>query len=386
MWTPFHYRRLVKARFLKRPNRFIVHARDETGCELRCFLPNPGKLRELLLPGAALLLGDTGREPDGLPDSPKTRYTVLAVERDGQPIMLHTHTSNTVAEHLLRGGLVPGLEKVKVLRREAAHGRSRFDFLMEEEGQPFFLEVKSVTLYGKGLAMFPDAVTDRGRRHLEELAELSTPGKPKPTVLFLIHTPFVEHFLPDYHTDLAFSQTLVACRERLRIIPLALSWTPRLRLRPTVKPLPIPWELLEQECHDQGAYVLVLELDKPAEMEVGALGNRSFPAGSYLYVGSAMQNLSARVERHLRRRKRFHWHVDYLRDQAARVQAFAIRGSRRRECEIAAWFADRFSQPIDGFGSSDCHCPSHLYYQESPFLENPLFHAGLERFRFDLEG
>jgi len=75
-------------------------------------------------------------------------------------------------------------------------------------GDPFVLEVKSCTLFGNSIAMFPDAVTVRGRRHIEELAALAVRGTAG-GVVFLVHTPRVRYFLPDYHTDLTFARTFL---------------------------------------------------------------------------------------------------------------------------------------------------------------------------------
>src|SRR5690606_3308581 len=160
---------------------------------IEAFLPNPGRLRELLFPGVSVFL------TNGAAANRKTRYTMVAVERAGSPVFLHTHVNNRVARHLLDARMIPGLERATVLREEVRVNQSRFDFLLREGRQETLLEVKSVTLFGHGVAMFPDAVTERGRRHLLELAERSTP-RHRHAVLFLVHAPTPRVFLPDYHT------------------------------------------------------------------------------------------------------------------------------------------------------------------------------------------
>jgi len=159
----------IQAHFLSRPNRFLIRC-EWNGRILSAFLPNPGRLQELLLPGSMIHLV---REES--PDR-KTHYTVVAVNRDDHPIMLHTHRNNEVARTLLEKRRIPGLEKARVVRSEIRVGRSRFDFLLEEGGKDVLLEVKSCTLVGARAAMFPDAVTERGARHLRELAILSEEG------------------------------------------------------------------------------------------------------------------------------------------------------------------------------------------------------------------
>jgi sugar fermentation stimulation protein A len=341
------------------------------------FLPNPGRLQELLFPGTPIYLV---RDPG----SAKRRYlyTVVAVEREGIPIMLHTHQSNAVAQHLIDNGLLPGLENARVISREITFGHSRFDFLLNLAGEEMVLEVKSCTLVGRHTAMFPDAVTARGSRHLRELAELSAKGQ-KTAVLFLIHWPKVKNFKPDYHTDLTFARTMLACRNRVLFLPVSIQWQEDLSLGKKIKQLNIPWESIEREAEDRGNYLLVLKLNHCRKISIGKLGVFSFRSGYYVYVGSAMANLSARMERHRRLRKRHHWHIDYLRAEAEFLAVLPIRSSLSLECQIAEkmkglcdWF-----QP--GFGSSDCSCPSHLFgLKSNPFLSKN-FITLLQYFRMD---
>ncbi len=377
---PLCFGPLRKASFVERPNRFLVRCRLRGGRVVEAFLPNPGRLWELLLPNAALYL--SGRDASA---ERKTRYTVLAVERDGHPVFLHTHLTNRVARHFIEAGRIPGLEDARVVRSEVPLGHSRFDFLLEQGGEEVYAEVKSVTLFGNGVAMFPDAVTERGRRHLLELAELSRGGT-RTVVLFLVHTPRVRWFLPDYHTDLAFSRTLLDVRGRVEILPVAIGWTPELTLLPEVKVLDIPWQFLEREVKDAGSYLLLLELRRNRRIEVGRLGRLAFKKGWYIYVGSAMRNLSQRLARHTRRRKRFHWHIDYLREAAGRIVALPIRSSRREECELAAAVSELLPSGPLGFGCSDCACPTHLFHSPTDPLHTPAFHHLLQHFRMAYVG
>ncbi len=372
--------RVLKARFLERPNRFIVFCRHKSLGRIKAFMPNPGRLWELLFPNVTLYLTrnkpKTGKEGD----APATKFTVVAVERDGEPVFLHTHWNNHAARWLLENHRIPGLEKADVVRSEVKHGRSRFDFLMRQGQHEFFLEVKSCTLFGNRVAMFPDAVTDRGRRHMEELAELNTTGV-KPCVLLLVQTQNVDYFMPDFHTDLAFSETFLDVRKKLQILPMAVRWDDRVRLSDEVRPLDIPWRYLRREVKDRGSYLLLMRLDAPCRIPVGALGDIDFPAGHYVYIGSAMQNLTARVSRHQRRRKTMHWHIDYLRQHAAEVVPLPIRSSNRLECELAASFSQLLEPVTPGFGSSDCRCNTHLLWQKTDPLHDPRFHELLQHYR-----
>ena len=114
-----------------------------------------------------------------------------------------------------------------------------------------------------------------------------------------------------------------------------------------------------------GTYMLVLCLPKRRRLAVGRLGDFEFPAGYYLYAGSAQGGLRGRVLRHLRADKKRHWHIDYLNSGesgATVIEVWWLVGQKRLECEWAA-AARRLpgaSAPAPGFGASDCGCSSHL--------------------------
>lgn len=111
----------------------------------------------------------------------------------------------------------------------------------------------------------------------------------------------------------------------------------------------------------KGSYILLAELATESNISVGKLGHISFPKAWYAYVGSAMNGLRARLARHLRREKKFHWHIDYLVREAEVKEITLCPSEKRVECSLARVLAGRF-QSIPGFGSSDCKCRSHLYF------------------------
>ena len=370
----FHH--VIRARFLIRPNRFLVQCKWRRQI-LSAFLPNPGRLQELLLPGRFIYLVREERPLDR-----KTSYTAVAVDREGQPIMLHTHRTNEVARYLLQKKRVPGLENAAIVRSEIPAGGSRFDFLLKEEGQEILLEVKSCTLVGQRLAMFPDAVTERGARHLRELAKLSEVGV-RTVVLFVVHWPFAEVFMPDFHTDLGFSQTLLRVRDRVEVMAVSVRWGPDLSLFPNVKVLSIPWDAIEKEAQDRGSYLLILNLKRNRKIDVGKLGRVHFRKGFYIYVGSAMANLSKRMERHRHLRKRHHWHVDTLRAIAEFRSVLALRSSDRIECEVADAVSGIAGWSVPRFGSTDCSCETHLFGMASDPIQSEEFQKLLQYFRMD---
>ncbi len=365
-----------KTQFLARPNRFLIRC-EWKGKIFSAFLPNPGRLQELLLPGGVIHLV---KEEE--PGDRKTRYTAVAVERDGYPIMLHTHLTNEVARFLLRSGKIPGLEMAQIVKSEVKTGRSRFDFLLREGDQDIFLEVKSCTLVGKTVAMFPDAITERGARHIRELAGLSEKGI-RTVVLFIVHWPFARVFMPDYHTDLNFARTLLEVRNKVQIIPLSVKWDKDLSLSQEIRILEIPWDHIEKEASDRGSYLLILKLTKDRKIDIGKSGKVPFRKGFYVYVGSAMVNLSKRIDRHKRLRKRHHWHIDDLRAVAEFHSALAIRSSGRLECEIAKAMLEIAEWNVPNFGSSDCSCDTHLFGLKEDPLISRAFHELLQDFRMD---
>ncbi len=112
----------------------------------------------------------------------------------------------------------------------------------------------------------------------------------------------------------------------------------------------------------KGIYVLIIRLDGDADVNIGALGERTFKKGLYAYVGSAQNNLEQRVKRHLRKEKRKFWHIDYLLDSNATkvVEVLYRQGGKAEECTLANLLA-KTGEAVNGFGCSDCHCKSHLF-------------------------
>ena len=120
---------------------------------------------------------------------------------------------------------------------------------------------------------------------------------------------------------------------------------------------------------NKGIYYLTIKLVKRCNIRVGCLGNFGFPGGFYVYVGSAQNNLEARIERHLRQDKKMHWHIDYLLHygQVSCVHTYAAE--KNAECVLSQKIGNIKNAviPVSGFGSSDCACASHLYF----FRDNP---------------
>lgn len=108
--------------------------------------------------------------------------------------------------------------------------------------------------------------------------------------------------------------------------------------------------------------MLIILMGRGGEIEVGSLGKLTFEKGLYAYVGSAQNNLEKRIARHFRREKKIFWHIDYLlSDERARIIKVLFKGApKSEECRLAMALSSLY-RPVEGFGSSDCKCPGHLF-------------------------
>ena len=400
------YDTILKATYTGRPNRFVVTL-DLNGESVLAHLPNPGRMWELLFTGVTMYI-----VPHDKPDA-KTKYRVVGIERDGVVIMLDTNYSNDVAQHLIENKLIPGWEQWRVARREYTvklHGAtSRFDLLLtNDDGEEFLLEVKSCTLFSKTGAMFPDAITERGRKHLLHLRELQNEGY-HTGVLFLVQWDQAQWFLPDYHTDLEFAMTFKEVAPFLDWKAVAVAWDETFTMPTATRECTYPSYVLDSEAHDSGVYIMVMHLDHELDLEIRSKGMMHFNAGYYMYVGSAKANLTKRIERHKRKRKKMHWHLDYFRGYCEMIAAVPIRTSGLAleswslthepypsmpsmpdpdvdvsvECALADAVRAIAEWDVSKFGCSDCDCMSHLFGMTENPIHNKAFMDVVEEFRMN---
>lgn len=195
------YRQVIPGIFLERPNRFIARVRTEKGVEV-CHVKNTGRCRELLLPGAEVTLSVSDR-----PER-KTRCDLVAVKKGDLYINMDSQAPNRAAEEALPR-LFPGLTRVKP---EAVFGQSRLDFYLEAGERRIYLEVKGVTLEENGVALFPDAPTERGIKHLRELEACLRAGY-EAAALFVIQMKGPVCFRPNRLTHPSFADALRHARD-----------------------------------------------------------------------------------------------------------------------------------------------------------------------------
>jgi sugar fermentation stimulation protein A len=224
-------RGLVAGRFSRRPNRFVVEVRVAGDRIVKAHLADPGRLSDLLTPGAGLWLRPAVGEET---ERRRTAWSVvLARSHTGTLVSVDTILPNRLVAEALERKALRELRGWRLERREASAGRHRFDFLLRSgRGEPLFLEVKSVTLLEDGLGLFPDAVTARGEHHLRALTKRVEEGAARAAVLFVAQRDDVKAVAAAASIDprfaLAFQEARAAgvmmlarrCRVDLRQITL----------------------------------------------------------------------------------------------------------------------------------------------------------------------
>ena len=200
---------LVEARFIARPNRFVVEAELPSGEPATAHLADPGGLRELLLADRRLWL-----RPAAAAGRRKTRWTVVLVERPGGRglVSVDTMLPNRLIGAALSASTLAELEGWSLLRSEFPVGRHRIDFLLGgPAGRELLLEVKSVTLVEAGEALFPDAVTARGAGHLRLLTEEVRRGRAA-ALMFVVQRGDARRFRAACRIDPVFAEALDEAR------------------------------------------------------------------------------------------------------------------------------------------------------------------------------
>lgn len=196
------YKEVVKGVFRERPNRFIAKVEID-GCEETVHVKNTGRCKELLLENSVVYLS--------VSDNPlrKTKYDLIAVEKQTEngTVLINMDSqvpNDMVAEWLKKGEL---FSKNAIIKREVTFGKSRFDFYVENSNNKAFIEVKGVTLENNGVALFPDAPTERGVKHIKELCSCVEKGY-SAYIIFVIQMSGINLFKPNDATHKAFGDAL----------------------------------------------------------------------------------------------------------------------------------------------------------------------------------
>ncbi len=198
------YERIEKGRFLERPNRFIAYV-EMFGKKEKVHVKNTGRCKELLTPGATVYL-QKAENPER-----STKWDLIGVEKGSRMVNMDSQVTNKVVEEWIRSGnLFPNATLIKP---ETTYGNSRFDLYVEVDGRKVFMEVKGVTLEEDGVVRFPDAPTERGVKHVNELMEAVKAGY-EAYVFFVIQMKDVKYFAPNEKTHPEFAEVLRAAHKQ----------------------------------------------------------------------------------------------------------------------------------------------------------------------------
>lgn len=198
------YTNIKKAKFIDRPNRFIANIEMDGKPEV-CHVKNTGRCRELLLPGATVFVQefDSGTR--------KTKFDLIGVIKGQRYINIDSQVPNKVFYEWVSGGKL--FEGITLIKPEARYKNSRFDFYIETLRDKIFVEVKGVTLEENNIVLFPDAPTQRGVKHVNELADCLQEGY-KAYIVFVIQMKSVDFFTPNARTHEEFAAALKSAKNR----------------------------------------------------------------------------------------------------------------------------------------------------------------------------
>lgn len=198
------YERIEMGRFLERPNRFIAYV-EICGKQETVHVKNTGRCKELLVPGATVYV-QKAKEL-----TRKTQWDLIAVQKGNRVINMDSQIPNRVVEEWIRkGNLFPD---ATLIRPETTYGNSRFDLYVEEGNRKVFMEIKGVTLEEDGVVRFPDAPTERGVKHVEELIQAVKDGY-EAYLFFVIQMEDVSYFAPNVKTHAKFAEVLKKAQEQ----------------------------------------------------------------------------------------------------------------------------------------------------------------------------
>lgn len=200
------YNKIVEGIFLERPNRFIAKVLID-GKEETVHVRNTGRCKELLIPGTKIILEDCSHNVNR-----KTKYSLIGVWKANKLINMDSQVPNKVVFDAIEQGHINNISNVSFIKREVTFGKSRFDIYFESGDKKGFVEVKGVTLEKDSISMFPDAPTDRGRKHVLEMIEAVKEGY-RGIIFFLIQMDKVNLFKLNWEMDPKFSQAVKLASE-----------------------------------------------------------------------------------------------------------------------------------------------------------------------------
>lgn len=200
------YKKVIEAIFINRPNRFIANVLLN-GKEEIVHVKNTGRCRELLIPGARVILEDCSNIPNR-----KTKYSLISVWKENILVNMDSQIPNNVIFEALQNNQIDGFYDLLVLKREQTYNNSRFDIYFETVNHKGFIEVKGVTLEDNKVTMFPDAPTARGTKHVLEMIEAVKEGY-RGVIFFLIQMEGSQVFKLNHQMDKRFAESVILAHE-----------------------------------------------------------------------------------------------------------------------------------------------------------------------------
>lgn len=195
------YKKIKQGFFISRPNRFLANVMLDGNVEV-CHVKNTGRCKELLVEGAVVFLEES-KNPNR-----KTKYDLIAIYKGNRLVNIDSQAPNKVVQEYL-----PQIfHDVVYIRPETKYKNSRFDFYVETKEDKIFIEVKGVTLEDKGVVRFPDAPTERGLKHIQELVTCKKEGY-QAYIIFVVQMEGVTYFEPNFQAHSEFARELYFARK-----------------------------------------------------------------------------------------------------------------------------------------------------------------------------
>lgn len=206
----------MEVEFIARPNRYLAEVSIEGNIEL-AHVHDPGRLKELLYPGNKVLIRKAENQ------NRKTGWDVVAARGGDEMVIVNSAYHRTISEKIVRDGVINPLGVFENVKAEVKYGNSRIDYLAIQNREKIWIEVKGCTLVKDGVATFPDAPTERGARHLEELTEIVKNGEKAAVYILVLRT--AEEFVPNIETDKKFYENFYKALETgVKIFPIQLQY------------------------------------------------------------------------------------------------------------------------------------------------------------------
>ncbi|MCT4644540.1 MAG: DNA/RNA nuclease SfsA [Carboxylicivirga sp.] len=211
---------LIHGTLIKRYKRFLSDIRLDDGTVVVAHCTNSGSMKTCIEEGAEVYLSPA-KDPKR-----KTRYTWEMIKLNGKWVGINTMHPNLIAYEAIKNGDIPQLNGYTNIQREVKTGNSRIDIMAQNDREVCFIEIKNVTMKDGDYARFPDAVTSRGKKHLEELIKLKEEGI-RAVMLYIIQRCDVSSFALAHNIDPEYAETLLKAHQcGVEIIPIQVKVTP----------------------------------------------------------------------------------------------------------------------------------------------------------------